>query len=131
MPRPPLSLPLSHADVTSVPLDPKIVQWCAFPLPDDEELFLDALDGSQGRDFTCWSSGWQSLRLLMMTTTWTPRAFSISPSPTIRGLRFTDFGCGKSKLTMLDVVRRSPLQECMGRRRARKNCVSCRCVGHG
>ncbi|KAJ7841964.1 hypothetical protein B0H13DRAFT_2356509 [Mycena leptocephala] len=53
MPRPPPSPPPSHADVTSAPLDPKIVQWCAFPLPDDEELFLDALDGSQGRDFTC------------------------------------------------------------------------------
>ncbi|KAJ7830383.1 hypothetical protein B0H13DRAFT_1915979 [Mycena leptocephala] len=53
MPRPPPSPPPSRADVTSAPLDPKIVQWCVFPLPDDEELFLDALDGSQGRDFTC------------------------------------------------------------------------------
>ncbi|KAJ7920632.1 hypothetical protein B0H13DRAFT_2319165 [Mycena leptocephala] len=50
---PPPSPPPSRADVTLAPLNPKIVQWCAFPLPDEEELFLDALNGGRGRDFSC------------------------------------------------------------------------------
>jgi hypothetical protein len=33
-------------------LDPRILEWQAFPLPDEEELFLDALHGGRGRDFS-------------------------------------------------------------------------------
>ncbi|KAJ7432824.1 hypothetical protein B0H11DRAFT_2260009 [Mycena galericulata] len=44
--------PPPHADVTVAPRDPKIAQWRAFPLPDEEELFLDALHAARGRDFS-------------------------------------------------------------------------------
>ncbi|KAJ7500969.1 hypothetical protein B0H11DRAFT_2225359, partial [Mycena galericulata] len=44
--------PPPHADVTVAPRDPRIAQWRAFPLPDEEELFLDALHAARGRDFS-------------------------------------------------------------------------------
>ncbi|KAJ7502580.1 hypothetical protein B0H11DRAFT_2223492 [Mycena galericulata] len=50
--RRPLSPPPPPADVAVVPRDPRIAQWRAFPLPDEEELFMDALHGSRGRDFS-------------------------------------------------------------------------------
>ncbi|KAJ6552869.1 hypothetical protein B0H19DRAFT_1072371 [Mycena capillaripes] len=44
--------PPTCADVACAPLDPRIVEWRVFPLPDEEELFLDALHGARGRDFS-------------------------------------------------------------------------------
>ncbi|KAJ7431751.1 hypothetical protein B0H11DRAFT_1941324 [Mycena galericulata] len=49
---PSLSPPPPPADVAVAPRDPRIAQWHAFPLPDEEELFLDALHGARGRDFS-------------------------------------------------------------------------------
>ncbi|KAJ6577661.1 hypothetical protein B0H19DRAFT_1252980 [Mycena capillaripes] len=44
--------PPPRADVTHAPLDPKILQWRVFPLPDEEELFLDALHDARCQDFS-------------------------------------------------------------------------------
>ncbi|KAJ7827448.1 hypothetical protein B0H13DRAFT_1917608 [Mycena leptocephala] len=49
---PPSSPPPTRADVSVGVLDPKILEWRVFPLPDDEDLFLDALHGGRGRDFS-------------------------------------------------------------------------------
>ncbi|KAJ7870028.1 hypothetical protein B0H13DRAFT_2350650 [Mycena leptocephala] len=48
----PPSPPPTRVDARLAPLDPKIIEWGVFPLPDEEELFLDALKGSRGRDFS-------------------------------------------------------------------------------
>ncbi|KAJ7916236.1 hypothetical protein B0H13DRAFT_2323513 [Mycena leptocephala] len=50
---PPPSLSATRADASLALLDPKIMEWHVFPLPDEEELFLDTLNGERGRDFSC------------------------------------------------------------------------------